>query len=214
MSDKLKALVSEPELFAVAVIKELNKLRDEIGTKATLAEIGTIQGERGEDGIDGRDGSDGKDGKDGINGIDGKNGRDGIDGSSGKDGLNGKDGVATNGKDAPEIDIEELMETLIEKIKKERRLDISHIRNSEQFMFGGTKYRISELMHGAGAGGGVTELTATGLVDGINTQFTFTQKPTYVIADGAWYKENIGWTWAGSTATLTVPPNDSIFGIS
>lgn len=60
--------------------------------------------------------------------------------------------------------------------------------------------------------GGVTELTATGTVDGANTTFTFTSKPTYVVSDGAKYKENNGWTWSGLTATLTVPPQFSIWG--
>lgn len=64
------------------------------------------------------------------------------------------------------------------------------------------------------AGGGLTELPATGTINGVNTQFTFTELPTYIVSDGLWYKENGGWTWnAGTlTATMSVPPSFSIWG--
>lgn len=72
----------------------------------------------------------------------------------------------------------------------------------------------------AGAGGFV-ELTATGTVNSVNTQFTFTQKPTYIVSDGVFYKQldnngNSQWSWnAGTlTATMLIPPNNSIFGIA
>lgn len=62
--------------------------------------------------------------------------------------------------------------------------------------------------------GGVVELTATGTINGSNTDFTFTEKPTYVVSDGAKYKENAGWTWNAGTllVTMTVPPQFSIWG--
>ena len=65
---------------------------------------------------------------------------------------------------------------------------------------------------GASGGGGVTELTATGTVDGNNTAFTFTHKPKYIISDGGKYKENYGWTWSVLTATLSIPPVYNIWG--
>lgn len=71
-----------------------------------------------------------------------------------------------------------------------------------------------DALSGSSSGGGFTELPATGTVDGNNTSFTFTQKPTYIVSDHAWYKENKGWTWAGSTATMTIPPNDDIYGVA
>ena len=61
-------------------------------------------------------------------------------------------------------------------------------------------------------GGGFTNLTATGNVDGDNVTFTFTQKPTYIISDGVWYIENSGWTWLTLTATLGSPPQTGIWG--
>lgn len=57
-------------------------------------------------------------------------------------------------------------------------------------------------------------LAATGLVNSSNTAFTFTEKPTYIVSDGAWYRENIGWTWNSGTltATMFLAPNDDIWG--
>lgn len=65
-------------------------------------------------------------------------------------------------------------------------------------------------------GDAFTVLAATGAVNSSNTQFTFTEKPTYIVSDGAWYTENIGWTWNAGllTATMTIPPNDNIYGFS
>ena len=61
-------------------------------------------------------------------------------------------------------------------------------------------------------GGGITELPATGAIDGSNTIFTFTEKPTYLLSDGVKLKENAGWTFAVLTATLSVPPQFSLWG--
>ena len=58
----------------------------------------------------------------------------------------------------------------------------------------------------------VSELTATGTIDGSNVTFTFTVKPTYIYSDGVKLKENAGWTWAVLTATLSVPPQFSLWG--
>lgn len=57
-------------------------------------------------------------------------------------------------------------------------------------------------------------LVATGTVDGSNTSFTFLEKPTYIVSDGAWYRENVGWSWnAGTlTATMFIAPNNDIWG--
>lgn len=63
-------------------------------------------------------------------------------------------------------------------------------------------------------GSGFTELTATGTIDDSNVTFTFTQKPSYIVADGVWHKENDGWTWSGLTATLTIPPSTAIYGVA
>lgn len=69
-------------------------------------------------------------------------------------------------------------------------------------------------------GGGFTMLPATGAVNSINKSFTFTQEPSYIVSDGAWYTRldnnlNAQWTWDGvSTATMIIPPTASIFGVA
>lgn len=64
----------------------------------------------------------------------------------------------------------------------------------------------------SGGGTGFTLLPATGSINSSNVTFTFTQQPAYIISDGAWYRVNKGWTWSVSTATMTIPPNDDIYG--
>ncbi len=66
----------------------------------------------------------------------------------------------------------------------------------------------------SGAGGGLTKLPTPGAADNSNLTFTFTQKPSFIVADGAWLTENNGYTWSGLTATFTVPPQSFIFGIA
>lgn len=67
-------------------------------------------------------------------------------------------------------------------------------------------------------GGGFTELPATGTVDGSNAVFTFTQQPTYIVSDHAWYKatnKSGSTNWTGTTTvTMVVPPQEDIFGIA
>lgn len=174
--------------------------------------------EKGADGEDGKDGEDGQDGEDAVIDIPAiikqvlskiptpKNGED--------------------GKDA-EIDEESVANMVIEKIQKEKLIDISHIKNAQQFMFNNKKYKIEELMHGGGgsSGGGFTKLTATETVNGILATFTFSKakaQPSFIISDGVWLTptdntvaQNVLWTWNSSTkqATLTTPPQYSITGI-
>lgn len=70
-------------------------------------------------------------------------------------------------------------------------------------------------------GSSVTNLPATGAVNGINAAFVFTQKPSFIVSDHAWYAPTnasgtTNWTWnAGTlTATMTQPPIEDIFGIA
>lgn len=64
-----------------------------------------------------------------------------------------------------------------------------------------------------------TTLAATGVVNGSNTAFTFTQQPTFIVSDGVMlrptnYDSSVNWSWSGSTATMTTPPFSSIIGIA
>lgn len=72
----------------------------------------------------------------------------------------------------------------------------------------------------ATGGGGFTVLPATGVVNAVNPTFGFTQEPSYIVSDGAWYTpldSNGGtqWTWDAGTseATMVIPPQTSIFGV-
>lgn len=72
-----------------------------------------------------------------------------------------------------------------------------------------------------GGGGGFTALTATETPNSARTTFTFAAaaaQPTYLVVDNVWMKATtksgaINWTWAGTVATLTVPPNEDIWGV-
>jgi hypothetical protein len=54
------------------------------------------------------------------------------------------------------------------------------------------------------SGAALSILTATGAINGINTDFTFISKPNIVIVNGASYQENNGWSWNGGTLTATL----------
>lgn len=79
---------------------------------------------------------------------------------------------------------------------------------------------IATVTSNSSGGTGFTELPATGTIDGStnfvnpNLTFTFTQKPTYIVQDGVWKKENDGWTWSVSTATMSVPTQTAIYGVA
>ena len=53
----------------------------------------------------------------------------------------------------------------------------------------------------------------SGLINGVNTQFVFATKPDIIFNDHGLYYTT-GWTWnAGTnTVTVTVPPNDELYG--
>jgi hypothetical protein len=73
----------------------------------------------------------------------------------------------------------------------------------------------------AAGGGGFSTLTATETPNGSRTAFTFAAavaQPTYLVVDNVWMKAvskagTVNWTWAGTTATLSVPAQDDIFGV-
>jgi hypothetical protein len=62
--------------------------------------------------------------------------------------------------------------------------------------------------------GHITLVSPTsGLVNGVNTQFVFTTKPDFIFNDHGLYYTT-GWTWNSGTNTVTVsvPPNDELYG--
>lgn len=91
--------------------------------------------------------------------------------------------------------------------------DIKNPVDGQAIVWNATKQKwIVGAVVSSSVGTGFTLLPATGTVDGDNTIFTFTQKPTYIVSDGVWMIENSGWSWSGFTATLTSPPQTGIWG--
>lgn len=68
------------------------------------------------------------------------------------------------------------------------------------------------------SGAGTNILIATGTVDDSNTFFTFVSKPKIINVNGAFYRENFGWSWDDGTLTATldnpVGTGGDIYGLS
>lgn len=184
-----------------------------------------LPGQRGAEGARGPQGLPGVKGDTGSQGPAGRDGRDGRDGTDGKDGRDGLDGSPDTG------------EEIIAKINaSEEMIDASRIANLPQpvqqiIQSGGggfietpivagsnitvTKNAFGNWVISSTASGGVGTPTSptAGTVDGSTVDFTFTTKPTLIVSDGATYRENFGWTWSGSTATLSVPPVYDLFAL-
>ena len=129
-----------------------------------------------------------------------------------KDGEKGE-----SGKDA---EVEKVYTYIIERITKEKPLDISHVRNAQGFIKDGIKYRFEELMKGGGStsSSGISIITITGTIDDSNTSFTATSQPTLLNINGAFYQKTGGaitWTYVAGTITLSsaVGTGGSIYGI-
>lgn len=66
-------------------------------------------------------------------------------------------------------------------------------------------------------GGGLTEIPFTGAVNSSNVTFTVSVIPTYIVADGVWFKKldsngNPQWSSTSLTITMINPPSQSIYG--
>jgi len=205
--------------------------------KGTPRERILIKGEKGEPGKDGytpRKGIDYFDGKNGVNGLDGKT-------PTKRELLELIEPLIPPVVEAkmPEIPApvyktevikEELTITedlvkeiikLMRRLPEKDRIEIQDIRNASSFIFNGTRYKTEELMHGgsSGASSGLTILVATGTIDDSNVVFTFTQEPTLININGAFYQKTGGaitWTYLAGTVTLSVPvgTGGSIYGIA
>lgn len=59
-------------------------------------------------------------------------------------------------------------------------------------------------------GSGITSETPGGLVDAVNTTFTVTAEPLFVISDGAFYVDGNGYTYTPLTVEMDIPPSQYI----
>lgn len=86
-----------------------------------------------------------------------------------KDGEPGKDAI---------VDEDKIITNLIKKLQKDKPLDISHIRNAQTFIKDGVKYKIEELMRGAGGGTGTAnKFVYNEILGGSGQAFTFATTP-------------------------------------
>lgn len=140
-----------------------------------------IQGEQGIQGIQGIQGEKGERGEQGERGLPGG---DGLNGKDGKPGKDGKDGINTSPKDVLEY---------LKTAPESEKLDITHLRNYQQFMPAkGSRYKLDDQRwHGGGSndaiisfiidGGGST--ISTGIVGDLAIQFNCEIKEVQMLAD-------------------------------
>lgn len=64
-----------------------------------------------------------------------------------------------------------------------------------------------------GGPGGLTVETPTGTVNAVNTVFTVSAEPQWVVADGTTYFDGAGYTYGALTVTMDIPPSASIKAI-
>jgi hypothetical protein len=198
--------------------KFLDLLKGDKGEKGETGETGP----KGIDGIDGIDGINGINGKDGRLGRAGKDGKDGIDGKNGKDGKSGKDG-----KDGKSPETAKIIKEVIAKLKtlpENEKLDISHLRNSQQILsaiakmnkspeekkFGKLDMSDQRWHGGGGAGGGAPlEEEPVGDINGVNTAYTITEATTHhIYHNGVRLRSGAGndYTISGTALTMLWAP--------
>lgn len=128
-----------------------------------------------------------------------------------KDGDHGKDAV---------VDEESIIKGVIKRIQKEKSLDLSHIKGAQTFIKNGVQYKIEELMHGAGSSSGGTFsvlIPTSGVINGINTVFTFASAPSVIVLDNGNAMNRVSadgtvnWTISGTTVTLSQAPNFNLY---
>lgn len=75
--------------------------------------------------------------------------------------------------------------------------------------------RVLELIEeNAGTGGGSTVTTPVGTVDAVNQSFTVAATPKWIVADGIMYFDGAGYSVAGLTVTMDVPPSQFIRSVA
>jgi hypothetical protein len=175
-------------------------------------------------------------GREGKMGPQGPAGSVGPAGPAGRDGRDGREGPKGDPGDIKELSPQEIRD-LLELLSGDDRLDAKYIKNLPQpvtqiIQQGGhvggfetpivagsnitvTKNAFGNWVIASTAAGGVGTPTSpsSGTVDGSTVAFDFATKPTLIVSDGATYRENFGWTWSGSTATLSVPPVYDLFAL-
>lgn len=216
----------------------LEMMKGEKGDKGDKGDTGLqgpqgLQGEQGPQGEKGEKGDKGDKGED--SNVIGPQGPKGDKGEDGRNGKNGKDGSP----DTPEQVMEKL-QTLKEawlEVKAIKGLDevLNQINNNFSNQIKGFAPRALASLYDVDvrtitdqqtlvwdgvkrkfvpgtptSGSGFTKEVPTGTVDGSNATFTVAHTPNYVVSDGVTLFDGAGYTIAGLTLTLTVPPQEYI----
>lgn len=213
MRERMKEMVKEAVTeFKDEIIQELQRMmREKMGEEG----LTTLKGERGytpQRGVDYFTSQELEMIKNEIRPIKGKDYFDGLHGKNGQSpSLEAiRSIIKRNLPKQKEINLNAIAADLaraLETLQDEKRLDYEALKNKPGISVSRKKFG------GSGGGGGINELTATGLIDGINTVFRFVDEPKYIVSDNMWYKKDAGWTWSYPNATMTNPPSTSIFGI-
>lgn len=88
----------------------------------------------------------------------------------------GEQGAAgAPGKDAV-IDHEEIYQKVLDRLKREKSLVISDLKDGQAFVFNNTKYQTHEMMHG-GSSTSATSFTTNEIVAGSGTAWTLAATP-------------------------------------
>lgn len=185
----------------------------------------------------------------GLRGLTGKDGKSGRDGKHGVSPIKGQDYFTKEEVNSIKSEIVTEIRTLIPEAQKVEKVEpltvdqefvkkiiaIMHslpetdklevskgIRNASSFIYKGTKYETSELMHGGSSssstGGFTTISPISGVVNSSNTVFGFSQAPSFILSDGILLPSvgnngDVFWTIAGTTVTMVNPPAYSLLGV-
>lgn len=119
-------------------------------------------------------------------------------GAPGTDGAPGKDAV---------INIEEITNAVIEKLKKDKALVVSDLKDGQAFVFNNTKYGTHEMMHGGGSTTSSTTAVYSEAVSGSGTSWTLAHTPTtgtlQLYGNGQRLTLTNDYTLSGTTITTT-----------
>ena len=173
-------------------------------------------------GKDGKEGIQGPRGEQGLQGEQGEKGDSGVQGGNGEKGERGEKGEkgeqGAQGQPSTEYTPDEFVALINSATTKIDPQAIRGLTNILKFIeeYGSNNNPMGAYASGGSNDKGLKELSTTDAVDGTRVTFSFSQKPTYIVSDGVWYKENSGWTWDGTAvqATLSIPPSYLIFAIA
>lgn len=202
--------IKSAALVTNRILKGLNKAEFPIDfpseIKLSLPGVTMVKGDKGDRGDKGEQGDKGDIGPKGDKGDIGEQGNVGEKGDKGDVGEQGS-------PDTPDEIIEKINNSKLKIDPKQVKGLIEILRFVDEY----GRNPITSYSSGGGANGKpLEEIATTSTVDGTNTIFAFPKKPTYLVSDGVWYKENNGWTWDGTNiqATLSIAPTYLVFGIA